>query len=111
MLFYHHSCGDRPFGLFQYHITNLLNRRNDFKIMHKIGIRKKEMCWMAMKEGLCQGGIAAGVAVTSQIVLSVNRQGSFFGMFVVTDAIVVAACALFPVFILWYMFRKKMAVS
>lgn len=35
--------------------TNLLNRRNDFKIMHKIGIRKKEMCWMVTKEGLCQG--------------------------------------------------------
>ena len=91
--------------------TNLLNRRNDFKIMHKIGIRKKEMCWMAMKEGMRQGCMAVGVSVIVQAVLSINRQESFFRMFVVTDAIVVAACALFPVFILWYMFRKKMAVS
>lgn len=91
--------------------TNLLNRRNDFKIMHKIGIRKKEMCWMAMKEGMRQGCMAVGVSVIVQAVLSINRQESFFRMFVVTDAIVVATCALFPVFILWYMFRKKMAVS
>ena len=91
--------------------TNLLNRRNDFKIMHKIGIRKKEMCWMAMKEGMRQGCMAVGMSVIVQAVLSINRQESFFRMFVVTDAIVVAACALFPVFILWYMFRKKMAVS
>ena len=35
--------------------TNLLNRRNDFKIMHKIGIRKKEMCWMAMERGDASG--------------------------------------------------------
>ena len=78
--------------------TNLLNRRNDFKIMHKIGIRKKEMCWMVTKEGLCQGGIAAGVAMIVQIVLSVNRQEPFFKMFVVTD-VIVAACVLFPVFL------------
>ena len=91
--------------------TNLLNRRNDFKIMHKIGIRKKEMCWMVMKEGLCQGGVAAGIVVIVQAAWSAARQESFFRMFVVTDAIVVAACALFPFFILWYMFHKKMAVS
>ena len=91
--------------------TNLLNRRNDFKIMHKIGIRKKEMYWMVMKEGLCQGGVAAGIVMIVQAAWSAARQGSFFRMFVVTDAIVVAACALFPFFILWYMFHKKMAVS
>ncbi len=91
--------------------TNLLNRRNDFKIMHKIGIRKKEMYWMIMKEGLCQGGVAAGIVVIVQAAWSAGRQETFFSMFAVTDAIVVAACALFPVFILWYMFHKKMAVS
>ena len=89
--------------------ANLLNRRNDFKIMHKIGIRKKEMYWMVMKEGLRQGCMAAGVAVIVQVVLSVNRQESFWGIFAVTDAGVVTACVLFPVFILWYMFHKKIA--
>ena len=91
--------------------TKQLNRRNDFKIMHKIGIRKKEMYWMIMKEGLCQGGVAAGIVVIVQAAWSAGRQETFFSMFAVTDAIVVAACALFPVFILWYMFHKKMAVS
>ena len=91
--------------------TNLLNRRNDFKIMHKVGIRKKEMYWMVMKEGLCQGGVAAGIVMIVQAAWSAGRQETFFSMFAVTDAIVVAACALFPFFILWYMFHKKMAVS
>ena len=77
--------------------------------MHKIGIRKKEMYWMVMKEGLCQGCMAAGVAVASQIALSVNRQEPFPRMFAVTDAGVMTVCMLFPVFILWYMFHKKMA--
>ena len=53
--------------------------------------------------------MAAGVAVTSQIALSVSRQESFSSMFAVTDAGVMTACVLFPVFILWYMFHKKMA--
>ena len=95
-------------GLLVYFNTvfaNLLNRRNDFKIMHKIGIRKKEMYWMVMKEGVRQGCMAAGVAVASQIALSVSRQESFSRMFAVTDAGVMTACVLFPVFILWYMFR------
>lgn len=91
--------------------TNLLNRRNDFKIMYKIGIRKKEMYWMVMKEGLCQGGMAAGVTAIVQAVLSAGRQEPFFRIFAVTDTGVVTACVLFPFFILWYMFHKKMAVS
>ena len=91
--------------------TNLLNRRNDFKIMYKIGIRKKEMYWMVMREGLCQGGMAAGVTAIVQAVLSAGRQEPFFRIFAVTDTGVVTACVLFPVFILWYMFHKKMAVS
>lgn len=95
---------------FNTEFTNLLNRRNDFKIMHKIGIRKKEMYWMVMKEGGCQGGMAAGAAVIVQAVLSMDRQ-EFFSIFAVTDTGVVTACVLFPVFILWHMFHKKMAVS
>lgn len=91
--------------------TNLLNRRKDFNIMHKIGIQKKEMYWMVMKEGLCQGGVAAGIVVIVQAAWSAGRQETFFSMFAVTDAGVMTACALFPVFILWYMFHKKMAVS
>jgi len=91
--------------------TNLLNRRKDFKIMYKIGIRKKEMYWMVMKEGLFQGGMAAGVAAIVQAALSMSRQEPFFRIFAVTDAGVVTACVLFPVFILWYMFHKRMAVS
>ena len=91
--------------------TNLLNRRTDFKIMYKIGIRKQEMYWMVMKEGLIQGGMAAGAAAIVQAILSVSRQESFFNIFAVTDAGVVTACVLFPVFILWYMFHKKMAAS
>lgn len=91
--------------------TNLLNRRNDFKIMYKIGIRKKEMYWMVMKEGLRQGGMAAGTAVIVQTILSMGRQESFFSMFAVIDAGVVTACVLFSVFILWYMFHMRMAVS
>ncbi len=42
-------------GLLVYFNTvfaNLLNRRNDFRVMHKIGIRKKEMYWMVLREGL-----------------------------------------------------------
>lgn len=89
--------------------ANLLNRRNDFKIMHKIGIWKKEMYWMVMKEGLRQGCMAAGVAIIVQIALSVNRQESFSSMFAATDVGVMSACVLFPVFILWCMFHKKMA--
>ncbi len=99
-------------GLLVYFNTvfaNLLNRRNDFKIMHKIGIRKKEMHWMVMKEGLRQGCMAAGVAVIVQGILSMSRQESFFRIFAATDAGVVTACVLFPVFILWYVFQKKMA--
>lgn len=91
--------------------TNLLNRRKDFKIMYKIGIRKKEMYWMVMKEGLFQGGMAAGVVAIVQAALSAGRQEPFFRIFAVTDAGVVTACVLFPVFILWYMFHKRMAVS
>ena len=91
--------------------TNLLNRRKDFNIMHKIGVRKKEMYWMVMKEGLCQGGVAAGIVVIVQAAWSAGRQEAFFSMFAVTDAGVMTACALFPVFILWYIFHKKMEVS
>ena len=69
------------------------------------------MYWMVMKEGLCQGGVTAGIVAIVQAVWSVGRQETFFSMFAVTDAIVVAACPLFPVFILWHMFHKKMAVS
>ncbi len=66
---------------------------------------------MVMREGLCQGGMAAGVTAIVQAVLSAGRQEPFFRIFSVTDTGVVTACVLFPVFILWYMFHKKMAVS
>lgn len=88
--------------------ANLLNRRNDFRVMHKIGIRKKEMYWMVLREGLLQGGIAAGITAIAQFVLAIGRQESFFRIFVITDAGVMAVCALFPVFILWYMFHRGM---
>lgn len=91
--------------------TNLLSRRNDFKIMYKIGIRKQEMYWMVMKEGLIQGGMAAGAAAIVQAALSAGRQESFFSMFTITDAGVVTACVLFPIFILWYMFHKDSQVA
>ncbi len=48
--------------------------------------------WMVMKEGLCQGGMAAGAAVIVQTILSTGRQESFFNIFAVTDAGVVTAC-------------------
>ena len=67
------------------------------------------MYWMVMKEGLIQGGMAAGAAAIVQAILSVSRQESFFNIFAVTDAGVMSACVLFPVFILWCMFHKKMA--
>ena len=74
--------------------TNLTNRRNDFKIMYKIGIWKKEMYWMVMKEGLCQGGMATGVAVIVQAILSVSIQKSFLRIFVATDAGMMTACVV-----------------
>ena len=79
--------------------------------MHKIGIRKQEMYWMVMKEGLIQGGMAAGAAAIVQAALSAGRQESFFSMFTITDAGVVTACVLFPIFILWYMFHKDSQVA
>lgn len=98
-------------GLLVYFNTvfaNLLNRRNDFRVMHKIGIRKKEMYWMVLREGLLQGGIAAGITAIAQFAFAVGRQESFFMKFAITDAGVMTACALFPVFIFGYMFHKGM---
>ncbi len=87
--------------------ANLLNRRNDFQVMHKIGIRKREMYWMVLREGLLQGGIAAGITAITQFAMAIGRQESFFRIFVITDAGMMTACALFPVFILWYMFHRR----
>jgi len=98
-------------GLLVYFNTvfaNLLNRRSDFRIMHKIGIRKKEMYWMVLREGLLQGGIAAGLTAIAQFAFAAERQESFLMKFAITDAGVMAACALFPVFIFGYMFHNGM---
>ena len=88
--------------------ANLLNRRNDFQVMHKIGIRKKEMYGTVLREGLLQGGMAAGATAIAQFALAIGRQESFFRIFVITDVGVVTACVLFPVFILWYMYHRGM---
>jgi len=91
--------------------ANLMNRRNDFAIMYKIGISKKEMYWKVFKEGLCHGCIATGITVITQAGLAISRQESFFMIFARVDAGVMAACAFFPVFILCYMFHRGMVPS
>lgn len=52
---------------------------------------------------------AAGAAAIVQAALSAGGQESFFSMLAVTDAGMMTACILFPFFILWYMFHKRMA--
>lgn len=85
--------------------SSLLSRRNEFSIMHKIGIRRKEMYGMVMREGMRQGCPALAAVGIAQLVLRIGRQESFFITFAVTDAGMMAACVLFPVIILHHQFR------
>lgn len=86
--------------------SSLLSRRNEFLIMHKIGIRRKEMYGMVMKEGMRQGCPALAAVGIAQLALRIGRQESFFITFAVTDAGMMAACVLFPVIILHHMCRQ-----
>ena len=75
-------------------------------IMHKIGIRRKEMYGMVMREGLRQGCPALAAVGIAQLALRIGRQESFFITFAVTDAGMMAACVLFPVIILHHMCKQ-----
>ncbi len=86
--------------------SSLLSRRNEFSIMHKIGIRKKEMYGMVMREGMRQGCPALAAVGIAQLALGIGRQESFFITFAVTDAGMMAACALFPVLILHHVCKQ-----
>ena len=86
--------------------SSLLSRRNEFLIMHKIGIRRKEMYGMVMREGLRQGCPALAAVGIAQLALRIGRQESFFITFAVTDAGMMAACVLFPVIILHHMCKQ-----
>lgn len=86
--------------------SSLLSRRNEFLIMHKIGIRRKEMYGMVIREGLRQGCPALAAVGIAQLALRIGRQESFFITFAVTDAGMMAACVLFPVIILHHVCRQ-----
>ncbi|MCI8608614.1 MAG: ABC transporter permease [Firmicutes bacterium] len=87
--------------------TNLLNRRRDFAVMHKIGIRKKEMYGKALKEGLCQGLIAAAMICMGQVALCISTKQWAVHMFAAIDGGVVMVCMLFPVFILYHILGRQ----
>ncbi|MCI8918432.1 MAG: hypothetical protein HFH29_06600 [Eubacterium sp.] len=86
--------------------TNLLDCRNDFSVMHKIGIRKAEMYWMSVKEGIKQGTAAAAAVGAVQAVLCIGGFCRFHALFAVTDAGIILAGVLFPVLILSYLLQK-----
>lgn len=91
--------------------TNLLNRRNDFAIMHKVGIRKIEIYWMSIKEGFWQGAAAATAAGTVQAVLCIGGFSRFHVLFVVTDAGVLLSSVLFPVLILTSYYSRSISFT
>lgn len=90
--------------------ANLLSRRHDFWTMHKIGIQKKELYWMVLKEGACQGIFAAGLTGIVQAALAAvpGVPATLFSVSAWTDAGLLFICMAFPVFILFYIARKNL---
>lgn len=97
-------------GLITYFNTvfaNLLDQRNDFAIMHKIGIGKLEMYQMTIKDGIRQGTAAAAVTGIVQAGLCIGGFGRFCMLFAVTDTGIILSGILFPMIILCYLFHKE----
>lgn len=88
--------------------TNLLGRRRDFAVMHKIGIRKKEMYGMVLKEGACHAAAAVLAAGIAQAALCAGSPGAPAALFAVADAGMGLACLAFPVVIFWYLLHRRM---
>lgn len=86
--------------------VNLLNRRNSFLLMHRIGIRRSEICRIVLKEGAVQGLLALAVTVAVQIILCISRKEIFSAIFTAVDAGVVITGILFPC-VAWNLFRLK----
>ena len=96
-------------GVFTHYNTlyaNLLNQRNDFLVMHKIGIRKDEMYFKVIKEGAWHGILALTFVVAAQIFLCLRRQIGFGNLFLITDAVIIISCMLFPAIIMFIIFRR-----
>lgn len=85
--------------------VNLMNRRNDFVLMHRIGIRRSEIYQMILKEGLVQGILTLTMIGVAQTILCINRNEFFPMIFVIIDVGVMMSCILFPIITLYYIFR------
>lgn len=85
--------------------VNLMNRRNDFVLMHRIGIRRSEIYQMILKEGLVQGILTLTMIGVAQTILCINRNEFFPMIFVIIDIGVMMSCILFPIITLYYIFR------
>lgn len=76
--------------------VNLLNRKSDFILMHRIGIRRSEMYRMVLKEAAGQSLLAWGVIGGVQAALCVSRKILFPVAFIAVDVGVLFVCILFP---------------
>lgn len=86
--------------------VNLLNRRNSFILMHRIGIRRSEIYRIILKEGAVQGILALTVTGAVQSILCISRKELFPVIFEAVDAGVVITGILFPCAALYYIFHR-----
>lgn len=82
--------------------TNTVSRVKEFIIMHKIGIRKMEMYWMATKEGIRSGITALVIIGIAQVILCIYREIAFNKIFFAADMVAMISCILFPVVAISY---------
>lgn len=88
--------------------TNLLDQRKDFAILHKIGIGRREIYQMTLKNGIRQGTAAAAATGIVQAGLCMGGTGRFCMLFALTDAGIVLAGVVFPMMILWMQSKTAM---
>ena len=87
-------------------MVNLLNSRNSFILMHRIGIRRSEIYRSILKEGAVQGILALTVTGAVQGILCISRKELFPVIFAAVDAGVVITGILFPGAALYYVFHR-----
>lgn len=88
--------------------SNIMGRREDYSIMHKIGMIKWEMYKMAAKEGLFHALAAVSLLVMLQAAFCAARKIGFGMAFFMADIGLFVTCSIAPVLILFFYFRVIM---
>ncbi len=85
--------------------SNVMGRREEYSIMHKIGMIKWEMYKMAAREGLCHAIAAVSLLVVLQAAFCAASKIGFGMAFFIADIGLFVICSIVPVFILFFYFH------